>query len=147
MKQSDDGRVPDTLSWRPSDPLTVVVAADDVTEFATCLNSERGWWYFQNHVSANGISIDAKAGRAWEEDLNTGTAWVALNLTGYHLACDLRRQTARDIAVGLTGESSIVVPVSFTCESWDDDWLADPVVVYFRSERSYNRATIRQKYQ
>lgn len=139
--------MPDTLSWRPSDPLTVVVAADDVAEFAACLNSERGWWYFQNHVSANGISIDAKAEMAWEEDLNTGTAWVALNLAGYHLACDLRRQTARDIAAGLTGESSIVVPVSFTCEPWDEDWLADPVVVYFRSERSYNRATIHQMHQ
>ncbi|MCA4727148.1 hypothetical protein [Mycolicibacterium fortuitum] len=136
MEYSNDGSRADILSWRPPDPLTVVVAAADVTDFANCLTSEHGWWYFQRRMSANGINIDAKAETAWEEDPSTGTAWVALNFTGYHLACDLRRQTARDIAAALTGESPIAVPVLFTCEPWDEDWLTDPVPVYFRAEQS-----------
>lgn len=127
--------LPGTLSWQPTQPLTVVIADADVVEFGENLRSDFGFWCFQNRLSANGIHIDAKAEKDWVEDRNAGTAWVGMTFSGYNLACNLRRDTARDVAAGLLGESSITVPVLFNCEPEDEDWLPDPVVVYFTAER------------
>lgn len=133
-------RLPDTLSWQPTEPLTVVIADADVVEFGKNLRSDFGFWYFQNRMSANGIHIHAKAEKEWVEDPNAGTAWVGMCFTGYNLACHLRRDTARDVAAGLLGESSITVPVLFNCEPEDEDLLPDPVVVYFTAERRVTNA-------
>lgn len=128
----EDRSVLDTLAWHPRVPLTVVIADADIAEFAGNLRGDH-WWYFQNRMSANGIHIHAKAEKTWDEDPNTGTAWVGMCFPGYTLTCNLRRDTARDVAAGLLGESSIIVPVLFNCEHDDEGGLPDPVVVYFNA--------------
>lgn len=139
-----DDREPllDTLSWHPSDPLTVVIAEADVAELADNLTGV-DWWRLDDRLSANGIHIDAWAEKNWNANPlgarphpNEGAAWIQLRFTGYTLTCDLRRSTARDVAAGLTGKSSVTVPMLFNCEPEDEDWLPDPVVVYFTAERS-----------
>lgn len=136
----------DPLSWHPSDPLTVVIAEADVAEIAKNLTSA-DWWRLDNRLSANGIYIDAWAEKLWNADPlgarphpNEGTAWIRLRFTGYTLACDVRRDTARDVAAGLTGESPVIVPVMFNCEPDDEDDLSEPVAVYFKAAPS---ATVR----
>ncbi len=134
----DRESLPDTLSWQPSKPLTVVIAEADVAEFAEYLCRDLGGWHFQNRMSVNGIHINAVAERDWSDDRDAGTAWVGMYFTTYYVACNLRRDTAREVAAGLTGESSVTVPVLFNCEPEDKDWLHDPVVVYFKAERSHH---------
>ncbi|OHU46094.1 hypothetical protein BKG82_28340 [Mycobacteroides chelonae] len=131
-----------TLSWKPSDPLTVVIAAADVAGLAEKLTRAE-WWRVDDLVSANGIRVDAWAEKLWNPDPiwdgtgpDDGTAWVRLHFTGYTLTCDLRRDIARDVAVGLTGASPVSVPVMFNCEPDDEDDLSEPVAVYFEAEAS-----------
>lgn len=137
----DRATLPDTFSWHPSDPLTVVIADADVAELAEKLAGDE-WWRVDNLLSANGIRINVRAEQFWNAnpldphpDPNEGTAWVGLHWPGYILTCSLRRDTARDLAAGLAGESSVTVPVLFNCEPDEEDW-PDQVVVYFRAERS-----------
>ncbi|CAA0126467.1 Uncharacterised protein [Mycolicibacterium vanbaalenii] len=127
---------PEIPAWRPPAPLTVVLTEPDAAELAGYLSRDTGWWYFQDRQSINGVRLDMKAEQAWEEDPNTGTVWVGLYLPGYYLACELDRKTAREVAAALTGESTVAVPMSFTCEPWDEDWLAEPVRVYIEAERN-----------
>ncbi len=136
----DSGGLPDTLSWHPSEPLTVVIAEADVAGLAENLTTP-WWWRLDDLLSANGIHIDASAEKLWNADPvwthpapNDGTAWMRLHFTGYTLTCDLRCDTARDVAAGLTGLSPVTVPVLFNCEPDDEDILPDKVVVYFKAE-------------
>lgn len=137
----DRETLPDTLSWHPSHPLTVVIAEPDVAELAENLTRVE-WWRIDDLLSANGIHINVHADQFWNADPlgarprpDEGSAWVGLRFAGYILTCDLRRDIARDVAAGLTGESSVTVPVLFNCEPDDEAW-SDPVVVYFKAERS-----------
>ncbi len=132
----------DVFAWRPPGPLTVVIAEADVVELAEKLTRD-GWWRLDNRLSVNGIRIDAHAEQFWNPDPcgprprpDQGEAWMSLVFPGYSLACYVRRDTARDVAAGLTGQSSVIVPVHFNCEPDDDPAPADPVAVYFKAERS-----------
>lgn len=136
------GRPAEIAAWRPPAPLTVVLAESDAAELAEYLARDFGWWYFQRRQSVSGVRIDIKAEKAWEEDPETGTAWAGMYFTGYNFACDLERKTARDVAAWLAGESAVPVPVSFTCEPEDEDWLAEPVSVYITSERNRSQPEI-----
>lgn len=137
----DREALPDVLAWHPSRPLTVVIGEADVAALAEKLTRDQ-WWRVDDLVSANGIHVDAWAEKPWNPNPlgarpgpAEGKAWVRLYFSGYTLVCNLRCDIARDVAAGLTGESSVSVPVFFNCEPDDEDDLPEPVTVYFTAVR------------
>lgn len=120
----------------------MMIAEANVAELAEKLTRD-GWWRLDNRLSATGIRIDGRAEQFWNPDPcgpqprpDQGEAWMSLVFPGYSFACNVRRDTAGDIAAGLTGQTPVIVPVHFNCEPDDDPALAEPIVVYFKAERS-----------
>jgi len=133
---ADREALPAALTWHPREPLTVVIAEVDVGELAEKLVSDQ-WWRVDDLLSVNGIRVNMRADQFWNAHPlearpgpGEGTAWVGLHFPGYILTCSLRRDVARDVAAGLTGQSPVRVPLLFSCEPDDEVW-PDPVVVYF----------------
>lgn len=139
--------VPSVMPWSLGERLRVIVGAEHVDELVRGLAGGE-WWYFQYVLSANGINMYFKGEQQWEDDPTDGTAFVRLFFEReddpdqcHVFAGEISRQVARDVAAGLAGDSSVLVPVTLNYLDEAGWQVVGEVPVYFEAEESYRPRT------
>ena len=112
-----DGAVRDVRRGRRDCSLTAVIPADQVRHFVNILsNGEHS--SLCDVSSDNGITINFRPETNWSFEPEVGTGWIQLvfdredDPSDCHvLACNITRAQARELVVGLTGPTPVLVPL------------------------------------
>lgn len=134
----------DIKRWRLGGSLTVVVPTDQIRDFVAILsNGEHS--SMCDVLSANGITINFRPEGDWSFEADTGAGWIQLvfgredDPSDCHvLARNITRTQAREVAAGLAGPASVVVPLMMNYLDDGVEAIAE-VPVYFTTAGRGNR--------